>query len=100
MHMRIALIWLLTGLAGAVQTKEPDPAPARANTWVNLDRAAIPGQRWDVPLGYSPELKRFIVLGGRTSWGEYKKPRPYDVLTLYPKSLEWENSFPEGKEWG
>jgi hypothetical protein len=73
---------------------------AHANSWTKLDRATISGQRWDIPLGYSPELKRFIILGGRTSWAEYKKPRPYDVLTLNPKTHEWENNFPEGKDWG
>ncbi len=75
-------------------------ADVRANTWTKLDKATLGGQRWDVPLGYSTELKRFIVLGGRTSWGEYKKPRPYDVLTLNPKTHEWENSYPAGKDWG
>ena len=35
-----------------------------------------------MPLGYSPESKRFIVLGGRTAFGQYRQPRSYDVLTL------------------
>lgn len=71
-----------------------------ANTWTPLEKAAIVGRRWDVPLGYAPEQKRFIVLGGRTTFADYRKPRSYDVLTLDPGSMQWENSFPTGKDWG
>lgn len=70
------------------------------NTWTKLDTAIIVGKRWDVPLGYDPTAGRFIVLGGRSSYADYRKPRSYDVLTLAPKSNEWENTFPHGKEWG
>src|ERR1022692_957164 len=69
------------------------------NTWMKLDKAAMVGRRWDVPLGYAPELKRFIVLGGRSSFADYKKPRSYDVLTLTPDK-EWQNEIPAGKDWG
>ena len=76
------------------------PSETPANVWVRLDRADIPGQRWDVPLGYAPGLKRFLVLGGRTSWGEYRKgPRPYDLLALGTEG-RWENWFPAGRDWG
>jgi hypothetical protein len=72
-----------------------------ANEWVRLLQGDIPGQRWDVPLGYAPGLKRFFVLGGRTSWGEYRKgPRPFDQLALDLEAGRWENWFPRGKEWG
>src|SRR5205807_3251521 len=70
-----------------------------ANTWTKLDAAQIVGRRWDVPLGYDPAAKRFIVLGGRSSYADYKKPRSYDVLTL-DADKEWENAFPSGKDWG
>jgi Galactose oxidase, central domain len=80
------------------------PSIARAaepNTWAKLPDAQIEGRRWDVPLAYSPELKRFVVLGGRTSQADYKKPRSYDVLSLDPKSGKWRNELPtEGKDWG
>jgi hypothetical protein len=76
-------------------------AEPSANTWTRLEQGDIPGQRWDVPLGYAPELGRFLVLGGRTSWGEYRKePRPYDQLALDGKEGRWENWFPRGKDWG
>ncbi|MFO0969759.1 MAG: kelch repeat-containing protein [Gemmataceae bacterium] len=71
-----------------------------ANRWRRLDDAAILGARSDIPLGYAAGLKRFIVLGGRTSWGDYKKPRSYDVLQLDLKEGRWENAFPAGKDWG
>jgi hypothetical protein len=72
-----------------------------ANDWTRLEQGDIPGQRWDVPLGYAPGLNRFLVLGGRTSWGEYRKgPRPYDQLALDARAGRWENWFPRGKEWG
>ncbi|MSQ97370.1 MAG: hypothetical protein EXR98_22845 [Gemmataceae bacterium] len=70
------------------------------NTWTKLDAAAIVDRRWDVPLGYDPVAKRFIILGGRSTYADYKKPRSYDVLTLDPKSNEWENAFPPGKDRG
>ena len=76
-------------------------APAGApNTWTKLDKATILGKRWDVPLGDDPDARRFLVLGGRSSYGDYRKPRSYDVLTLDPKSREWHNTFPPGKNWG
>jgi hypothetical protein len=76
-----------------------EPAP-EANTWVKLDRAVIEGRRWDVPLGYDPARGRFLVLGGRSAWADYKKSRSYDVLTLDQKEGRWENTFPSGKDWG
>ena len=71
-----------------------------ANTWQRLDDAVITGQRYDIPLGYVPALKQFLVLGGRTNYGEYRKPRPYDVLTLKRAAGTWENAFPAGQSWG
>jgi hypothetical protein len=93
-HAILAVVWLPTcAFASSVE--------AVANCWVRLEHADIPGQRWDVPVGYAPALKRFLVLGGRTSWGEYRKgPRPYDQLALDLKSGRWENWLPRGKEWG
>jgi hypothetical protein len=88
--MRTFLLALLSLFAASV---------AQANTWTKLDKAAIVGKRWDVPLGYAPELKRFIVLGGRSTVADYRKPRSYDVLTLTPDN-QWENVYPPGKDWG
>ncbi len=91
MSRTLSLLLLLPGaLASAAET----------NTWIKLDRAVIAGRRWDVPLGYDTDGKRFLVLGGRSSWADYKKPRSYDVLALDEKDGVWENVFPRGKDWG
>lgn len=84
-------------LVAAVGTADAGVLPA--NTWNKLTNATIVGKRWDVPLGYAPHLKRFMILGGRTSFGDYKQPRSYDVLAL-DEAKGWENWFPNNKDWG
>ncbi len=71
-----------------------------ASPWVLAGKATVAGQRWDIPLGYDPGQKRFVILGGRTSFAEYRKPRPYDVLLFDSAMGQWENAFPLGKDWG
>lgn len=93
MHTRSSILLLL--LSSVAVAADPGP-----NTWTKLDKAVIEGRRWDVPLGYSSDLKRFIVLGGRTSWADYKMPRSYDALALDLSAGQWENWFPKGKDWG
>lgn len=97
------LLFLLGCGLGCLLSNTPvsaDDAPTRAaNAWTKLGKAMIEGRRWDVPVGYSPELKRFLVLGGRISYGEAKKPRSFDQLALNTEK-GWENWFPKGKEWG
>jgi hypothetical protein len=74
---------------------------APANRWKRLEQGNIPGNRWDMPLGYAAGLNRFFILGGRTSWAEYRQgPRPYDQLAFDPRAGRWENWFPRGKNWG
>src|SRR5476651_2067407 len=73
---------------------------AAANTWTKIDSATIVGRRSDVPVGFAPGLDRFIILGGRSNYADYRKPRSYDVLTLHPKEKTWENEFPPQKDWG
>ena len=85
-------------LASTVLVPRAGAAEPAANTWAKTD-AVIEGRRWDVPLGFDPVAKRFTVLGGRTSWGEYKKPRPFDVLSFDPAG-KWINDLPPGKDWG
>ncbi len=88
---------LVVVLLAASFASAAEPFP---NTWVKLDKAAVEGRRHDVPLGYSLDLKRFLVLGGRSNFDDYKKPRSYDELALDLKEGEWENWFPAGKDWG
>ncbi|MCE9562062.1 MAG: hypothetical protein K8U57_08400 [Planctomycetes bacterium] len=92
--MRTTLLAVLVLAASTATAAEP-------NVWVKHDAAQIEGRRWDVPVGYSPELKRFVVLGGRTSWSDAKKPRSYDVLSLDTTAGKWRNELPAaGKDWG
>ncbi len=70
------------------------------NVWQQLPEAKIEGRRYETPLGYSPDLQKFFVLGGRTSWGEYKKPRSFDQLALDRGSGQWENWFPADTDCG
>jgi len=84
---------LLTQFANAQDTPSP-------NTWTKLDKAVIECRRCDVPIGYSPELKRFLVLGGRITQADSRKPRSYDQLALDRGEGRFENWYPKGKDWG
>ena len=90
---KTAVVAVLLAVLFAIAA-EPSP-----NTWVKLDKATIEGRRRDAPLSYEPNLKRFLVLGGRTSYAEYKKPRSYDELALDGKRAMGE-LVPAGKDWG
>jgi hypothetical protein len=90
--MKLVMTWCC--LAANLIAAEP-------NTWVEYPNAKIEGRRYETPLGYSPDLKKFIVLGGRTSSAEYRKPRSFDQLALDMDSGMWENLLPAaGLEWG
>lgn len=92
--MRIFFLVIVScGLAVPLSAQEP-------NTWIEFPQAKIEGRRYETPLGYSPELKTFLVLGGRSSWADYKKPRSFDQLAFDEKRSDWENWFPNGAEWG
>lgn len=86
-------VWAAVALGGFA-------APEGPPGWTKLDSAAV-GDRYDIPLAYAPAEDRFLILGGRTHWGVYKKgPRPYDELGLDLGQGRWENLYPKGKEWG
>src|SRR5204862_6775187 len=96
MSQQVVYSWTLVLCFSGPISAQDAPVP---NTWTKLDKAIIEGRRWDVPVGYSPELKRFLVLGGRITFADAKKPRSYDQLAL-DKDGRWENWFPKGKDWG
>jgi hypothetical protein len=97
---RLRFAWCLVLLL-ATESVAAAELPALVNQWTRLPQGDVPGQRWDVPLAYAPGQKRFLVLGGRTSWDEYRKgPRPFDQLALDAREGRWENWFPRGKDWG
>ena len=87
------LIFALAGIPTLATAAEPV-----GNTWMKSD-AVIDGRRWDVPVGYDPVAKHFLVLGGRTAYGDYKKPRPYDMLS-FDSAKGWRNELPRGTESG
>lgn len=92
--MKIAInYWalLLSVMSVAVSAAEP------VHVWKRL-APPIEGRRWDVP--FAVAKGQLLVLGGRTSWGDYKQARPYDVLRWNHSESVWENEFPTGKEWG
>lgn len=86
-------VLLLAMLFVAVSLKAAEPV----DVW-KKECPPIAGRRWDVPFGVANG--RLLVLGGRTTWADYKQPRPYDVLAWNAASSTWENEFPDGKEWG
>src|SRR5262249_32961278 len=75
---------LMLWFVGVLATNSATDNHGTVNAWTKLPRAAVVGRRWDVPLGYAPGLNRFIILGGRSTYADYRKPRSYDVLTLRP----------------
>lgn len=117
MMRQFGFIWLIAGLvcgrllaytppsvaavpnqSTANQSAPVQSAPG-ATPWT-LVAPPLAGRRTDVPLAAAGPDGALFILGGRTHWGEYKKPRPYDVLRWNPGSNEWLNEFPEGKSWG
>lgn len=75
------------------------PTAAGSAPWT-LAAPPLAGRRSDVPMAAAGPDGPLFILGGRTHWGEYKKPRPYDVLRWNPAGGEWLNEFPVGKSWG
>lgn len=92
----VAVTCVLLFVAGSYAA---EPA---GNQWRMLDKAALAGQRTDIPVAFVPPLGRFMVLGGRTHFREYREEgRPYDQLALDLAQGRWENWFPSGKDsWG
>ena len=92
---RVACLLLIL-LPGGIEAAAP---PRPVAVWTKHEKSAIVGRRWDVPLGYAPDLKRFVVLGGRVNFADARKARSYDVLSLNPGG-EWDNELPAGVGWG
>ncbi len=69
------------------------------NQWVLFDKATMGPDR-PIAVVWSPELKRFMSLGWISSQYDRRQPYSYDELAFDPESGQWENWYPEGKEWG
>jgi hypothetical protein len=76
MLSRVAYCWTLPLLLAGSAAAQDVPV---ANSWTRLDKAAIEGRRWDVPVGYSPELKRFIYDTANDRWAMIKRFEGKDV---------------------
>lgn len=92
-----AVHFMLAGLAfsaGPIRAEEPTH-----NVWVRQDKAKIGP---DVPIAvvWSPKVGRFMSLGWLSSMYDRRAPYTYDELAFDPASGQWENWYPEGKEWG
>lgn len=53
-----------------------------------------------VAMVWSPEIKRFMSLGWISSAYNRRAPYTYDELAFDTRSGQWENWYPEGKDWG
>jgi hypothetical protein len=72
------------------------PRDASAGTWTKMAENQI-GPRQSPALFWSPQRKRFILLGGIVSH-EHKGNQPYDVLSLDLVRQQWQNELPEGAQ--
>jgi len=98
--MVLSALSVAAGLAVGRPAATAEPAAAGrelpANAWVHLEKADVSG-RYDVPLVYDPELKRFLILGGQPF---VTTELPYADGALDLGGGQWENRFPAGKSWG
>jgi hypothetical protein len=69
-----------------------------ANQWVLMKDADF-GRRVPRSLIYSPEVGRFMTLGGELNW-DAKGDQPYGDLALDIAEGKWENWYPQGKSFG
>jgi hypothetical protein len=71
-------------------------SPLAAGEWEKTVEDQI-GPRQSPSLFWSPERKRFVLLGGIVSHEE-KGTYPYDVLTYDADARQWRNDLPPGAE--
>jgi len=70
--------------------------PLVAGEWSKWSENQI-GPRQSPALFWSPERKRFVLLGGIVSHEE-KGTHPYDVMTFDTDARQWQNDLPPGAE--
>ena len=88
-------------LIPAISSAQQSPAARDmlANHWVCQENAMIGPDR-PVALVWSPGIKRFMSLGWISSAYNRRAPYTYDELAFDPEKGQWENWYPEGKDWG
>lgn len=90
-----SLLCVLVILAFSAPAAAGDPS-----AWTLLDKA-IMGPMRPASLVHIPTDKRWMTLGYFYAPGSGpRKPRTYDDLSLDEKTGQWENWYPEGKDWG
>ncbi|MBL8793357.1 MAG: hypothetical protein JNM56_05610 [Planctomycetia bacterium] len=96
--MRILPLALVVAV-GAVLGQANEQPGLPANQWVKQEKALI-GPDAPIAVVWSPQVKRFMSLGWLSSQYDKRAPYTYDELAFDPVSGQWENWFPEGKDWG
>lgn len=98
---RVLLSVIAAGLFwGAAWAEEAAPAPAAfdgaaPNTWVKLCESKTGGRSSPI-FFYAPQLKRFVLTGGRPG-GTYGKGQPhYSTEHFDLVARAWTNAYPEG----
>lgn len=85
--------------AFAIHRQAAPAGDSPANVWIRQDKAMI-GPDVPVAVVWSPKIKRFMSLGWVSSAYDRRAPYTYDDLAFDPASGQWENWYPQGKEWG
>ena len=87
----------LPALSHAQQATTSSDVPV--NQWVRQDKAMI-GPDAPIAVVWSPQIQRFMSLGWISSAYDRRAPYTYDELAFDAESRQWENWYPEGKDWG
>ncbi|MCG3180249.1 MAG: hypothetical protein BIFFINMI_02607 [Phycisphaerae bacterium] len=105
--MRTMTIIAILASAAATALAQPDKAmlpvtklaDAQPNVWARVGDLQT-GLRDGSAMFYSEAIGRFVLAQGLNY--NAKIVTPYDVQTLEPGKVEWQNAFPPGKEgaWG
>lgn len=97
--VRMGITWLAGWQLAATGVNPARAAAEPANRWAVQDKALIGPDR-PVAVVWSPEIGRFMCLGWISSMYDRRAPYTYDELAFDPESGQWENWYPEGKDWG
>jgi hypothetical protein len=71
------------------------------NKWVEVEASSGAGARQQAAVVWLPKRGKYLVICGQYRPAN-KARRPYEIVTFDPKTRQWENQFPAGKEgaWG
>lgn len=99
-HCHFLLLFACCALTSIVRAQPAETSnKPLVNTWFRQDQALIGPDR-PIAVVWSPEVKRFMSLGWISNQYDKRAPYTYDELAFDAASGEWENWYPEGKDWG